>query len=194
MAYIRKRTVTSALLLAVVVVFSQVEVADGCSDDSDCYSYYYSSSYTRYCCKRKYFSNLCRSSCVGLSCNSDDGCAPDECCDGTTQVCKTSGCDTLGKSDWVIPVIITAASVFSAAIVGLFVYALCRRATRGSARAGVVVRLPAAAGTTITANQQQQQQPYTGQQISPQMYPQSPQQYPGQTQVIIPSETGEIKY
>ena len=193
MVYIRKRTVTCALLLAAVVVLSQVEVANGCSDDTDCYSYYY--SYTRYCCERKYISNVCRSNCIGLSCNSDDGCAPDECCDATTEKCKSSDCDRLKKSDWVIPVIITAASVVSAGIVGFFVFALCRRATRGSTRAGVVVRLPAAAGTTVTANQQQQQQKtYTGQQIPHQMFPPSAPQYLGQTQVMVPSETGENKY
>ena len=191
MAYIRKETVTCAVLLTIVVFLSQVGITcafNSCYAHDDCTSYY---GKKRYCCKKYY--NACSYSCVGDSCNSDDDCAPDECCDATKETCrKTSKCDSLNEAKWVIPVII-AASVVGALLLFSFVFSLCRRLTRGSARAGAVVRQQAALGTTVIAASEQQQA-YLGQQNLA-MYPQSQQQqYPDQTSVSIPPKPGENQY
>ena len=194
---IKKVMVTCAVYFAVVVVFSRVQITAGCNSDSDCpptYSHYYY-KLTRYCCERKYYPNICLTSCVGQSCSSDSACGPSECCDATTERCQTSYCDEFSSEgdtlEWRLPVII-AGSVVGAVFVCLFLSGLCRRATRGSARAGVVVRQPAAAGTTVIPNQQQQQA-HVGQESLP-MYSQNAPPYPAQTSVAMPSETGECKY
>lgn len=197
MSYIKKTVVTCAVYLAVLVVFSRVEITDGCNYDSDCTPIYYLNyrKIRRYCCQRKYFSNICLSSCVGQSCDSDSACGPSECCDATTAKCQTSYCESLSEQEkgihWILPVTI-AGSIVGALFVCLILSILRRRATRGSARAGVVMRQPAAAGTTVIANQQQQQA-HVEQQSLP-MYSQNAPPYPEPTSVALSSETAEYKY
>ena len=90
MACIKKNTV---LFLALYAVFCHVEAFNQCDSDSDC------SWWSRpYCCERKYpEDSVCRSSCVGESCDYDSDCAPGEsCCDSDGKcavICRKSCTD-----------------------------------------------------------------------------------------------------
>lgn len=67
--------------LAVFVVFYGKTQVLGCVDTTDC-------SFGRVCCRPGWFeSNECAYSCVGKSCDSNNDCGDDYCCDN---ICRTS--------------------------------------------------------------------------------------------------------
>ncbi|CAB4044106.1 Hypothetical predicted protein [Paramuricea clavata] len=182
MACIKKTTVC-VLFLALYAVFSQVEAND-CFSDLGCRDYSY---ITRYCCKRKYLSNVCRSNdCLGESCTIDTDCAPGECCNSDDK-CATDCYVSL--AGWIVAVIVISVIVVIVIPIAVVVFCCCCAAAASTRRAhgGVVVTQPTTTGTTVIATQQQQQQ-FAAQQGQP-MYFQNPQPYPNQPPPYQPQGT-----
>ena len=169
MAYIKKIIVYCLIFLAIFVVFSQVEAFNECYSDFGC-----PSVSLPYCCKTKSISedNVCRPNCVGLSCDENSDCAPNECC-GSDDKCTIENCvDDL--AGWIVAVIVISVIVVIAvptSIIVLCCYcaaAASRRPARGTTGATVV----------FTQQQQQQQQyPTTEGQPMHQPHPNQPPPY-----------------
>ena len=151
MAYIKKSTVICVIFLALYNMCLTVEAFNRCYGQ-----YYCTSSFFKYCCKRKSSSgNICRSDCVGQPCDSDSDCAREECCDSDKDECKPKGeCDA--TPGWLIAVIVI--SVCTGLIITVVVVVCrccCAASRRRPAHAGVIMTQPATTGSTVLANQQE---------------------------------------
>ena len=193
MAWVRKTIVFCVIFLAVYAVFSEVEAYDECSYDYQC-----TSSFRKYCCKRKFpEDNVCRSNCIYESCILDSDCAPGECCDSDDK-CTTGDC-IRGLAGWIVAVIVISVIVVIAIPIAVVVFCCCCAAAAASgrpARGGVVVTQPATTGVAVVSSQQQQQQQYPAQPGQPMYYqpypnqPYSPQANPSQPPPYQPYPTG----
>ena len=178
MANIKKNTVCCVIFLAIFVIFSQVEAVNECYSDSGCSR----KLFRPYCCEKKsiFEDNVCRSECVGLSCDKNSDCAPNECC-GSDDKCRKGHCLD-GLAGWIVAVIVISVIVVIVIPIAVIVFCCCCAAAASTrpARRGVVIAQPGTTGATVVlTQQQQQQQQYPTQQGQPmhQPYPDQPPSY-----------------
>lgn len=140
----------------------------GCGTPNECPSKY-DCPYGKYCCKKwhtYYQSSVCRSSCIGQSCDSDSDCGrPNECCD-SSKYCTTYNClnsDDVAKAlaSWVIGVIVVGVLVVVVIPIAIVVCCCCgaASASRRPAQRGVILSQQNTASTVDVPLQTYQNNP-----------------------------------
>ena len=87
MASVKMTIICVAFLAFYFALFSHVQAIE-CYDDSDC-------GYSKYCCIRGNYDNVCRHNCIGESCEYNSNCATGESCCYATKKCALN---CVGKS------------------------------------------------------------------------------------------------
>ena len=179
MARVKRSTVILVAFFSFYTTLSEVK-AFWCRYDSDCTRSYSSS---KYCCHRSssYYANVCSSSCVGYSCDSDSDCAPHECC------------ETL--AGWIIAVIVISIVVVVVIPIAVVIFCCCC-ATKRPAQGGVIVAAPVVATNPGQPIQFQNPQPYSTTQYHPQgtAYPAATAHSMNSVNIAPTFATSNIKY
>ena len=89
MASVKMTIICVAFLAFYFALFSHVQAIE-CYFDSDC-------GYSKYCCIRGNYDNVCRHNCIGESCQYNSNCATGESCCYATKKCALN---CVGKSCW----------------------------------------------------------------------------------------------